>query len=228
MVEVHRIPQAQIAGPRFPTIVSGRAVAWRTWELCPGRSSMRLSSYRGPRWPLDRPLRATCRWWAPGASPRPHRSPRSGCTCGIHARLQAADFRHPWVHLRDSGPPGAPLAGPGVFGSLTLSGRIVRYSRGYRAERARPKRIILACTSCWILGDEVREAVIVEHEEATSHALQPRCAVHLRSRRGPDARAVLRRLVRAYGIEALPFDEYRDAVCGPALVSGPDSRAGRP
>jgi hypothetical protein len=216
-----RIAPAEIEASRLSKNVSAIVVGWRTWELCPGPGSMRLSSYCGPRWPVDRSLRAKCRQWAPGASLRAHPSPSNRCTCGIHARLQAADFRHPWVHLRDSGPPGAPLAGPGVFGSLTLSGRVIRYARGYRAERARPKRIILVCTSCWILGNDVREAVIVEHEAATSHGLQPRCAAHLRSGRGTDARAVLRRLVRAYGIEALPFEEYRDAVCGPTPSGRP-------
>ena len=213
MLEVHRIPQAELEEPRFPTIVSALAVGWRTWELCSGRGPMRLSSYRGPLWPLNRPITAFCRR-APRKNPPAHRSPSSGCTCGIHARLQAADFRRPWVHLRDSGPAGAPLAGPGVFGSLTLSGTILRYSTHYRAEHARPKKIILACASCWILGEDVREAVIVEHDEAYSHGLQPRCAGHARSGQGPDARAILSGLVRAYGIEALPFDAYRDALVG--------------
>ncbi len=150
-------------------------VAWRTWELRRVGRSIRLASYRGPLWPVRQALRAVCML---GGTGRRHQAPADGCRCGIYARLRPDDFRCRPATQEDLARP--PLAGPGVFGSVVLSGSVLRYATGWRGERARPKGLVLVCPACWIVGRDLHAPTVVEESADYPAGLQPRCELRIR------------------------------------------------
>lgn len=202
---MHREPSALDAVP------AGLLLGWRTWELAKTADGFRLSSHMGPIWPTNSPLEAGCRSSVPNAG-RNHDAPDPQCDCGIYARTAASDFAQCWRFL---GTPRPRLSGPGVFGSLALGGRVIRYATGYRAQRAYPLAIILACSACWITGEPLDAAIVVEHDEAYPYGLQPRCRGH---RSGPvfaRAAEVQRDLMLAYDSRALDQRSYCATLKGP-------------
>ena len=104
-------------------------VGWRCWGVSETLDGFRLVSnpFDGHTtiWPSQRPLEAVCR------AGREHDPPDEACTCGIYA-------------LADGLPYYSYDEGYVVFGEVTLFGAVIRGSRGFRAQMARPKRLFLA------------------------------------------------------------------------------------
>jgi hypothetical protein len=102
------------------------AVGWKVWRVADGEL---LSVLYGDRWPVDEPVRATCRRHVHV----PHEAPALGCECGIHAgrRLRA------WEHYLAVG------AEARVFGRVLLWGAVLEGASAWRGELARPVEIFV-------------------------------------------------------------------------------------
>jgi hypothetical protein len=119
-------------------------VGWRYWRL--DRGHRRLSSLTGhtQEWPPNRAFTAICRYarrdpsdfryrYAGGGEPSHHDAPAEGCTCGVHA---ARDLKNLRARM---------LFGLGlmVVGEVSLWGKVIPGTRGYRAQFAYPRRLFV-------------------------------------------------------------------------------------
>jgi hypothetical protein len=116
------------------------AVGWKVWRVEDGAL---LSVLYGDRWPLDEPVRATCRRHVHVA----HEAPAVGCECGIHAGREL----RAWEHYLAVG------AEARVFGRVLLWGSVLEGATAWRGELARPVEIFVP--SAVEDGDEVAEAL---------------------------------------------------------------------
>jgi hypothetical protein len=109
----------------------GPVVGWRAWRIGEGGSDgmpMRLQSIAFPcEWPLGAVFTARC---LQAHTTHEVRAPQKRCRCGIYAvyspRLVFASLHHTEYQ---------------VVGEVYLWGRTVVAKRGWRAERAYPKRL---------------------------------------------------------------------------------------
>jgi hypothetical protein len=104
-------------------------VGWRAWGVTQTASGIHLVSHGTTIWPLRKPLVATC-------DLKSHHAPDPDCSCGIYA---LAEDDLPYYDYDGEGAFAYP-----VFGTVVLYGVVVRGSRGYRAEKARPTALFLA------------------------------------------------------------------------------------
>jgi hypothetical protein len=106
-------------------------LGWRAWGVTEAPSGLYLVSHGATRWPWRKPLVAAC-------DHRSHQAPDPDCSCGIYA-LAIDEFPYYDYDSDGDGPFGYP-----VFGTVDLHGVVVRGTRGYRAEKARPRELYLA------------------------------------------------------------------------------------
>jgi hypothetical protein len=102
------------------------AVGWKVWRVHEGRL---LSVLYGDPWPVDEPVRATCRRHVHVA----HEAPAIGCECGIHAGREL----RAWDHYLAVG------AEERVFGRVLLWGAVLEGASAWRGELARPVEIFV-------------------------------------------------------------------------------------
>jgi hypothetical protein len=116
------------------------AVGWKVWRVEDG---VLLSVLYGDVWPVDEPVRASCRRDVHVA----HEAPAIGCECGIHAGRELGA----WDHYLAVG------AERRVFGRVLLWGAVLEGTTAWRGELARPVEIFVppAVES----ADEVAEAL---------------------------------------------------------------------
>jgi hypothetical protein len=107
--------------------------------------------YNPTIWPADAPLRATCvkgsgsftAWvralFSRTAKAATHPAPAWGCQCGVYGltHLHGNELEEvPRVPGRD------PERGAVALGVVLLWGRVIQHAHGYRAEYARPLKIL--------------------------------------------------------------------------------------
>ena len=102
------------------------AVGWKVWRVEDGAL---LSVLYGDVWPVDEPVRATCRRHVHVA----HDAPAIGCECGIHAGRELGA----WDHYLAVG------AEARVFGRVLLWGAVLEGARAWRGALARPVEIFV-------------------------------------------------------------------------------------
>jgi hypothetical protein len=100
------------------------AVGWKVWRV-DERARLRSVLY-GDLWPVDEPVRATCRRLS-------HDAPFHGCECGIHAGRELGA----WDHYLKIEPEAR------VFGRVLLWGSTLEGALGWRAAEARPVEIFV-------------------------------------------------------------------------------------
>jgi hypothetical protein len=101
-------------------------VGWKVWRVADGEL---LSVLYGDRWPLDEPVRASCRRHVHVA----HEAPALGCECGIHAGREL----RAWEHYLAVG------AEARVLGRVMLWGTVLEGTSAWRGELARPVEILV-------------------------------------------------------------------------------------
>jgi hypothetical protein len=131
-----------------PPLVLGPVQAYRSWHIRWHYGQPVLGSvFHSTLWPASGPLHATCergtglltaclrRFFS---SPQTHAAPEWGCECGVYA-LARLDG--------DPGPrlsPAYESGGIRVKGVVLLWGRVIQHTQGYRAEYARPLKLLAA------------------------------------------------------------------------------------
>jgi hypothetical protein len=166
---------------------------WRAWSVVERDGAVVLSSLtRAEAWEPGRPFVATC-------ERKRHDAPHGRCSCGIYA----AEDPNELARL-------GRIAGAAI-GQVSLWGRLVEHSRGYRAAAAYPTRIRLVCVVC--LSDGHGEpAVVVEHDASGGRTrLRPLCEAHARG--APALRPagpVETALLAAYQVDVLPDASVRE------------------
>jgi hypothetical protein len=103
------------------------AVGWKVWRV-DEQARLRSVLYGDP-WPVDEPVRATCRRLVHAI----HEAPARGCECGIHAGRELGA----WDHYL------AVDAETRVFGRVLLWGSTLEGTHGWRAAQARPVEIFV-------------------------------------------------------------------------------------
>ncbi len=83
----------------------------------------------GDLWPVDEPVRATCRRVVHSS----HEAPARGCECGIHAGRELGAWDHYLAIDAESR----------VFGRVLLWGSTLEGAHGWRAAEARPVEIFV-------------------------------------------------------------------------------------
>lgn len=135
-----------------PSLVVGPLQAYRCWHVnWHGDQPVLRSIYNTTLWPVDEPLRATCQkgpasltaWvrslFSRHAKTAAHPAPTWGCHCGIYG------LSHLDGDELESSPqtsPRGPDRGLAVLGVVLLWGRVIQHKHGYRAEYARPLRLL--------------------------------------------------------------------------------------
>ena len=116
------------------------AVGWKVWRVEDG---VLLSVLYGDVWPVDEPVRASCRRNVHVA----HEAPAIGCECGIHAGRELGA----WDHYLAVG------AERRVFGRVLLWGAVLEGAMAWRGDLARPVEIFVP--PAVDNADEVAEAL---------------------------------------------------------------------
>ena len=119
-------------------------VGWRYWRLA--RDRRKLSSLTGhtQEWPPNKAFAAICRYarrdpsdfrfrYAGGGKPAAHEAPTEGCTCGVYAARDLKNLRAKMLY-------GLGLM---VVGEVSLWGKVIPGTRGYRAQFAYPRRLFV-------------------------------------------------------------------------------------
>lgn len=178
-------------------------LGYRAWRL--GRTeegSPRLASTTPrPSWqPREAPA-ATCSgshtrlYMVFDPTAEPHRCPDKGCTCGWHAVSDPATL------VRPGGP-------ADVVGQVSLWGRVIEHTRGYRAEYAYPARLRLTCRRCARTGrwPAIPRSVAIRGADTVPACAEHEPAVGRKADDVRDARTVESALLDAYGVELLPVE----------------------
>ena len=102
-------------------------VGWKVWRV--DEEARLLSVLYGDLWPVDEPVRATCRRVVHSS----HEAPARGCECGIHAGRELGAWDHYLAIDAESR----------VFGRVLLWGSTLEGAHGWRAAEARPVEIFV-------------------------------------------------------------------------------------
>jgi len=152
-------------------LVVGPLQGYRCWRVDrEGGQPILRSLYHSTAWPAAGPLQASCEAathrltaWVRHVLSRGavgHAAPTWGCECGIYGCSRLDDAA---AIERGSQLPRGPLGDPcQVVGVVFLWGRVIQHEHGYRAEYARPLKL-LAGPALW-RGREVRLLI-----EAVAH-----------------------------------------------------------
>ena len=90
-----------------------------------------LRSLNGEPWAPGKPLEASCRVLSPEGVRLAHHAPQAKCMCGVYAAKEMP-------HLQQKG-----YIRWGICGEVSLWGRVVEHTRGWRAEFGYPKSFSL-------------------------------------------------------------------------------------
>ena len=173
----HRRPEV----PTFPEAVT----AWRGWSLVEVDGELRLSSLTRPEvWTPRAPHAASC---PKGRTPTPQRR----CRCGVYAAVSPEAL----AGLRS-------LPG-GVVGEVSLWGRVIEHSRGYRAQVGYPARLGLVCAACLAEGSGRRADAVQRLPVAGRMRLVPWCAHHAPPTATTSARSVESSLLSVYAVDPI-------------------------
>jgi hypothetical protein len=175
------------SAPLSPEEIEG----WRAWSVVERDGGYVLSSLtRAETWTPGEPFVATC-------SRKRHDAPGRRCSCGVYAASDPGE-------LAGLGR----IAGAAV-GRVSLWGRLVEHSRGYRAAAAYPTRVRLVCVVC--LGEGHGEpADVVDRDTSGDRVrLRPLCATHAAGRPLPSARPIEAALLDAYQVDLMPEASVR-------------------
>jgi hypothetical protein len=118
-------------------------LGWRIWHVDPEPSGPRLRSWaHSTAWPAGRRMQADCRSILSLALPSwGHAAPRKGHSCGIYA-LRDRDAAEAMLHeIGEAGPANNRL--PGALGRVSLWGRVIENTGGWRAQFAYPYDLLL-------------------------------------------------------------------------------------
>ena len=134
------------------SLVVGPLQGYRYWYAkWHGDQPVLQSVYRPTIWPAEGALRATCEArpgslsaWVRRVLARrteTHPAPAWGCGCGVYSLTRLKADEHPELL------PQAPQRGPfdrgvHVVGAVLLWGRVIQHADGYRAEYARPVKLL--------------------------------------------------------------------------------------
>jgi hypothetical protein len=145
-------------------LVVGPVQAYRRWRVdWHGSEPVMRSVYFATSWPAQGPLHAICEKKAgPVAAwvrrllskpPPTHPAPSWTCRCGIYGltRFERED------HLETPQIYGHGLFGPSIVqvaGSVLLWGRVIQHEQGYRAEYARPLKLLIV--PAFVRGGETK------------------------------------------------------------------------
>jgi hypothetical protein len=139
------------------TLIPEEIVGWRAWgvKLWQLHGPALYSLYQVTRWPTDAWLYAECARRLDGSAAHKGGPPHDGCSCGIYAardreHLDEQGYAEDSMYLR-------------VIGEVGLAGRVVVCSRGYRAARARVRRLFVPYER-WEFVAPLREAYNVPVE----------------------------------------------------------------
>jgi hypothetical protein len=135
-------------------LVVGPLQAYRCWHVFwQGKLPVLRSVYNTTLWPADGPLHATCQKgpasltaWFRSLFSRPaktvtHPAPTWDCQCGIYG-LSHLDGDE--LDTSPQASPRGPDRGVTVLGVVLLWGRVIQHKHGYRAEYARPVKLLSA------------------------------------------------------------------------------------
>ena len=118
-------------------------LGWRVWHVDARKGAARLRSWsHADAWPAGRRMEAACRTRL-GLRRRSshHDAPRAGHNCGVYAFRERADAE---ALLRDLLPVGPEVGRlPAAIGRVSLWGRVIENSGGWRAEFAYPYDLLL-------------------------------------------------------------------------------------
>jgi hypothetical protein len=154
-------------------------IGWRTWLVVPEGGSFRLRSVvYDALWPARDELVARClRRTAslPWRRRIEHGPPGHNCACGIYAARdpdEAASYLHgrSWADG---------LSVHRVIGTVSLWGRVVECTRGWRGSLAYPKKIYVppARAPFWLRADRVEEiALDLTDYDVPVELLDPDCS----------------------------------------------------
>jgi preprotein translocase subunit YajC len=141
-------------------------VGYRVWQW----DATGLRSLNGEKWSARQPLSAVCRADAfrsisglPKATHNPAELPYISCTCGVYAAKTIE-------HLRQCG-----YKRLGVHGEVYLWGTVVEHERGWRAQFAYPKMLVLAAETIPFSLSEINARLRTLAEFGTDIFLQRDC-----------------------------------------------------
>ena len=121
----------------------GEVAGWRAWRvLSDGDARLSSVDVGGTLWHPGRFAKARC---LRGAS---HLAPDEACTCGFYAARTREDLVGLGTYHRYT------REHPVVIGEVALSGKVIFASRGFRAEQARPLRLLIPY-ELWHLADQL-------------------------------------------------------------------------
>jgi hypothetical protein len=137
-------------------------VGWRTWLVVQEREGFRLRSVvYDALWSPRHELVARCLHRAlsfPWRKRAEHVTPARGCGCGIYA---ASEPEEAASYLEGHAAADA-LGIHRVIGTVSLWGRVVECTRGWRASRAYPKTIYVPATRApyWLRAERAEEIAL--------------------------------------------------------------------
>ena len=123
--------------------------AWRVWGVSPELDL--LSVFKSDVWPRGEPVDARClsagpyQYYPPGFPAETiagHDAPQSDCMCGLYAWLDPRFIESEgWAHTERDGWRDDKVSHL-VLGRVSVFGRVVPTTLGYRAQRMRPKALV--------------------------------------------------------------------------------------
>jgi hypothetical protein len=177
--------------PRPAPLSLEEVEGWRAWSVVERDGGFVLSSLtRAETWEPGRPFVATC-------NRKHHDAPGARCSCGVYA---AADPNE----LARLGR----IAGAAI-GQVSLWGRLVEHSRGYRAATAYPTRLRLVCVACLSDGRGEPAAVVDRDTSGERARLRPLCETHAGNASLPSARPLEAAVLASYQVDLLPDASVR-------------------
>ena len=177
--------------PRTAPLSLEEVHGWRAWSVVERDGAFVLSSLtRAEAWEPGEPFVAIC-------TRTQHDAPGARCSCGVYA---AADPNE----LARLGR----IAGAAI-GQVSLWGRLVEHSRGYRAAAAYPTRIRLVCVTCLSEGHGEPAAVVERDTSGERTRLRPLCETHAGNTSLSSARPLEAALLARYQVDLLPDASVR-------------------
>ena len=174
-----------------PPLSAEEIEGWRAWSVVERDGGYVLSSLtRAESWAPGEPFVAAC-------SRKRHDAPGRRCSCGVYAASDPGE-------LAALGR----IAGAAV-GQVSLWGRLVQHSRGYRARAAYPTRVRLVCVTCLTEGHGEPADVVDRDASGERVRLRPLCETHAAGAALPSARPIESALLGAYQVDLMPDASVR-------------------
>jgi hypothetical protein len=167
-------------------------IGWRTWSIAWSAEGVCLTSpMQEYDWQRRQPNRARCR------SHFGRQLPNLGCGCGFYAVS----------HLQRLPVAVASGFSIGAVGSVSMWGRVVEHTAGYRGQLAYPDRIRLVCGRCFVAR---RDGVPTRVEHSDEGRVVPVCDAHATedhpSVEGRTPAELEQEVLSAYAVDVLPLE----------------------